>query len=74
MDATQDSNCGSFNLEQMLPENVSKIAPLMQNFNLLQCSQYSTDLYKGILDIVFDSFNSNIVAVAAHSQKLTPIL
>ena len=31
-----------FNLDQMLPENVAKIVPLIQNFNLSQCSQYST--------------------------------
>ena len=31
---------GDFNLDQMLPENVVKVNPLIQNFNLSQRSQY----------------------------------
>ena len=54
---------GHFNLDQMLPENVAKIAPLIQNFNLSQRSQCSTYIHRGILDLVFDSSNSNIVSV-----------
>ena len=33
---------GDFNLDQMLPENVANIAPLIQSFDLSQRSQYST--------------------------------
>ena len=33
---------GDFNLAQMLPEHVAKVDPLIQNFSLSQCSQYST--------------------------------
>ena len=29
---------GDFNLDQMLPEHVAKVNPLIQNFNLSQCS------------------------------------
>ena len=54
---------GDFNLDQMLPKNVAIIAPLIQSFNLSQHSQYSTHIHGGILDLVFDSSNSNIVSV-----------
>ena len=54
---------GDFNLDQMLPENVANIAPLNQSFDLSQRSQYSTHIHGGILDLVFDSSNSNIVSV-----------
>ena len=50
---------GDFNLDQMLPENVAIIAPLIQSFNLSQHSQYSTHIHGGILGLVFDSSNSN---------------
>ena len=30
---------GDFNLDQMLPENVTKVDPVFQNFNLSQRSQ-----------------------------------
>ena len=33
---------GDFNLDQMLCENIEKINPLIAQFNLHQCSQYST--------------------------------
>ena len=33
---------GDFNLHHMLPENVAKVDPLIKNFNLPECSQYST--------------------------------
>ena len=33
-----------FNLDQMLPENAAKVDPLIQNFNLCQCSQYPTHI------------------------------
>ena len=48
--------------DQMLPEHVVKVDPLIQNFNLSQCSQYSTHIQGGILDLVFDTSNSNTVS------------
>ena len=54
---------GDFNFDQMLPENVANIAHLIQSFDPSQCSQYSTHIHGGILDLVFDSSNSNIVSV-----------
>ena len=52
---------GDFNLDQMLLEHVAKVNPLIQNFNLSQRSQYSTHIHGGILDLVFDTSNSNAV-------------
>ena len=43
----------NFNLDQMLADNVAKIAALIQNFNLLQCSQYSTPINWGFWNIVY---------------------
>ena len=34
-----------FNLDQILPEHVARVDPLIQNFNLTQCSQYSTHIH-----------------------------
>ena len=52
-----------FNLDQMLPEQTGKVDPLIQNFNLPQGSQYSTHMvHGGILDLVSDTSNSNIVS------------
>lgn len=48
-----------FNLYQMMPENVAKVHPLIQNFNLSQHFQYSAHIHRGALDLVFDSLNSN---------------
>ena len=53
---------GDFNLDQMLPEHVAKFDPLIQSFNLYQRSQYSTHIHGGILDLVFDTSNSNTVS------------
>ena len=53
---------GDFNLDQMLPEHVAKVNPLIQRFNLSQCSQYVTHIHGGILDLVFDTSNSNAVS------------
>ena len=50
---------GEFNLDQMLPEHVAKVEPLIQNFNLFQRLQYSTHIHGGILNLVFDTSNSN---------------
>ena len=51
-----------FNLDQMLPEHVAKVDPLIQNFNLSQHSQYLAHIHGGILDLVFDTSNSNAVS------------
>ena len=53
---------GDFNLDQMLPERVVKVDSLIQNFNSSQLSQYSTHIHGGILDLVFDTSNSNTVS------------
>ena len=59
---------GDFNLDQMLPEHVAKVNPLIQNFNLSQHSQYSTHIHGGILDLVFDTSNSNTFFFAVILQ------
>ena len=51
-----------FNLDQMLPEHVAKVDPLIQNLKLSQRSQYSTHIHGGMLDLVFDTLNSNTVS------------
>ena len=53
---------GDFYLDQMLPEHVAKVNPLIQSFNLSQRSQYLTHIHGGILDLVFDTSNSNAVS------------
>ena len=53
---------GDFNLDQVLPEHVAKVDPLIQNFNLSQWSQYSTHIHGAILDLVFDTSNSDTVS------------
>ena len=52
-----------FSLGQILPNNVANMAPLIQNFKLPQHSQYSILIHGGILDLVFDSSNSDIASV-----------
>ena len=39
---------GDFNIDQILPEHVVKVDPLIQNFNLSQHSQYSTHIMGNI--------------------------
>ena len=51
-----------FNLDQMLSEHVAKVDPPIQSFNLSQHSQYSTHIHGGILDLIFDTSNSNTVS------------
>ena len=46
---------GDFNTDQMLEENVNAYYRLCEEFNLFQRSQYSTHIYGGILDLVFDT-------------------
>ena len=53
---------GDLNLNQMLPEHVGKVDPLIQTFNLSQRSQYSTHIHGEILDLVFDTSNSNTIS------------
>ena len=53
---------GDFNLDQMLPEHVAKVDPLIQNLKLSQRSQYSTHIHGGMLDLVFDTLKSNTVS------------
>ena len=53
---------GDFDLDQMLPEHVSKVSLLIQNFNLSQRSQYSTHVHGEILDLAFSISNSNTVS------------
>ena len=52
---------GDFNLDQMLIENEEKFNPIITEFNFHQRSHYSTHIYGGILDLVFDNKNSNCV-------------
>ena len=54
---------GDFNLDQMLSKHVARVNPLVQNFKLSQHSQYSTHIHGGILDLVFDTSNSNAVSI-----------
>ena len=60
---------GHFNRDQMLPEHVVKVEPLIQNFNLSQRSQYSTHIHGGILDLVFDGSNSYTVSSLLSSYS-----
>ena len=48
-----------FNLDEILPDNIAKVDPLIQNFNMSQRLQYSTHLHGGALNLVFDTSNSN---------------
>ena len=52
---------GDFNLDQMLSENIEKFNPLIMQFNFHQRSMYSTHIYGGILDLVFDNNKSECV-------------
>lgn len=62
MNATQVSNCGNFNLDQMLLRMFVKLLPWLKIPVFL--SVYNIQLiYEGILNRVYDSFNSNIVPV-----------
>ena len=63
---------GDFNLDQMLPEHVAKVDPLIQNVKLSQRSQYSTHIHGGMLDLVFDTLNSNTVSslLSTYSDHL----
>ena len=60
-----------FNLDQMLPEHVAKVDPLIQNFHLFQTSQYSSHIYEGISDLVFDTSNSNTVSSYCQPKLIT---
>ena len=64
---------GDFNLDQMLQENVNKMHPLTQRFQLHQHSQYSTHVRGGILDLVFNSRKlENLLWIPSpHSDHFT---
>ena len=53
---------GDFNLDQMFPVNVVNIETLIQNFNLSQGTHWLISIHGGILDLVFDTSNSNAVS------------
>ena len=53
---------GDFNLDQMLTENITKLYPLIERFNLYQRSRYSTHIHVEILDLVCGSTNSWVPA------------
>ena len=57
---------GDFNLDQMLPANVAKVDPLIQNLNLSERSQYSAHIHGGLLDFVFDDLNSKLFLLYHH--------
>ena len=51
-----------FNLYQTLLKSAATIDPLMKNFNLSQCLQYSIRIHGELLYLVFDTSNSNAVS------------
>ena len=61
---------GDFNLDHMLPENVAKVDPWIQNFNLSQRSQYSTNIHGRLLDLVFDTLYSKLFLLYHHSTVI----
>ena len=62
---------GDFNLYQMLPMNVAKIDPLIQNFNLSQRSQYSIHIHEGLLDFAYYDLNSKLFLLYHHLTVVT---
>ena len=62
---------GDFDLDQVLLEHVAKFDPLIQSFNLYQRSQYSTHIHGGILNLVFDTSNSDTVSFCGHPSMIT---
>ena len=62
---------GDFNLDQMLLENIAKVSPFIQNFNLTQRSQYSTRIHGGLLDLVFDTSNFKLFLLYHHPTVIT---
>lgn len=53
----------------MMPENIAKVRPFIQNFNLSQSLEYSTHMHKGLLDLGFDASNSNAVFFSTTSLQ-----
>ena len=51
-----------FNFDQMLPENVAKVDPLIQNSDLFQRLQYLNHIHGGLLDLIFDTSYSSAVS------------
>ena len=52
---------GDINHDQVLRKHVAKVDSLLQNFDLSQCS-HPTHTHRRILDLVFDTSNSNTVS------------
>ena len=50
---------GDFNLDQRLPGNEDTFKPLIEEFHLTQRSNFSTHIYGGNLDLVFDNDSSD---------------
>ena len=46
----------------MLPKSVTKVDALIQSFNLSQRSRYSTHMHREILNLVFETSNSDTVS------------
>ena len=49
---------GDFNLDQKSPEHIDSFAALMEHFNLIQRSTWSTHKFGGMLDLIFDNDKS----------------
>ena len=62
---------GDFNLDQILSQNVAKVDPLIQNFNLSQRSQYSTRVHGRLLDILLDTSNFKLFLLYHHPSMIT---
>ena len=60
---------GDFNLSQRLSATVCKVEALIQNCNFSQGSQHSSHIHRGILDLVFDTSNSNDVSSLSSAQS-----
>ena len=64
---------GDFNLDQMLQENVNRMHPITERFNLHQRSHYSTHVQGSILDLVYDTKITESVSwiPSAYSDHFT---
>ena len=50
---------------------VAEVDPLIQHFNLSQRSQYSTHIYGGLLDLVFDTSKSKLFLLYHYPTVIT---
>ena len=65
---------GHFNLYHISSDNVAEVDPLIQDFDLSQSSQYSTQIYGGLLDyriIVFDTLNFKFFLLYHDPTEIT---